>query len=243
MFTARPRQAIGIASAKWIGDRREETADGFVADQQRDHCQDDGAGEAGEVAELAGAEGEAWIIGVPAGIGVGERREQERAGMGAHVQAVGDERDRAEQQAADDLGDHHRPAEPDHRPRLALALLVSLAEEYVAVERRAMRRRCSQSWRSSFEIGADNFEQLLRRFGVQRIRVLFGIDEMRAHVVLDDFGHQTGHGPADSGDQVHHLFAASFAVERALDGLDLAPDAAHAGQQLLLFADGMGHVL
>ena len=40
--------------------------------------------------------------------------------------------------------------------------------------------------------------------------MLFGIDEMGAHVFFDDLGHQTGHGTAHSGDQVHHLFAASF---------------------------------
>ena len=74
-------------------DRREDAAYGLVADQDRDHCEDDGAGEAREVAELAGAEGEAWIVGVLARVGIGERRQQERAGMGAHVQAVGDERD------------------------------------------------------------------------------------------------------------------------------------------------------
>jgi len=74
---------------------------------------------------------------VPAGIGIGERRQQQRAGVGAHVQAVGDQGDRAEQQAADDLRDHHGAAEPDYRPGLALAGLVALAEEYVAVERRS----------------------------------------------------------------------------------------------------------
>ncbi len=48
-------------------------------------------------------------------------------------------------------------------------------------------------------------------------------------------------GTAHSGDQVHHLFAASFVFERPIDGLDLAPDAADAGQEFLLFSDGVGH--
>ena len=64
---------------------------------------------------------------------------------------------------------------------------------------------------------------------------------MRAHVILDDLGHQTGHGAAHAGDQVHDLFAAGLAVERPLDGLDLASDAADARQQLLFFADGVRH--
>ena len=74
-------------------DRREDTADGFVADQERDHREDDRAGEARKVAELAGAEREARIIGVLAGIGISERREQERARMRAHVHTIGNERD------------------------------------------------------------------------------------------------------------------------------------------------------
>ena len=69
--------------------------------------------------------------------------------------------------------------------------------------------------------------------------MLLGIDEMRAHVVLDDLGHQTGCGPSHSGDEMHDLFAASLAVECAFDGFDLASDAAHAGQQLVLFTDGV----
>src|ERR1700726_1872662 len=46
---------------------------------------------------------------------------------------------------------------------------------------------------SSFQIGADNFEELLRRFGFQSAGMLFGIDEMCADVIFDDLGHQTGH--------------------------------------------------
>ena len=74
-------------------DRREDAAHGFIADQQCDHREDDRAGEAGEVAELARPEGEIGIVGVLAGVGVGERGEQERAGVRAHMQPVGDERD------------------------------------------------------------------------------------------------------------------------------------------------------
>ena len=117
-------------------DRREDAGHGFVADQQCDHREDDRAGEAGEVAELARAEGEIGIVGVLAGVGVGERREQKRARVRAHMQPVGDERDGAEQQAADDFRDHHGAAEPDHRPCLALAVFVSLAKKHMPVESR-----------------------------------------------------------------------------------------------------------
>jgi hypothetical protein len=83
---------------------------------------------------------------------------------------------------------------------------------------------------SSFQIGADNIEELLRRFGSQSVGMLFGINEMCADVILDNFGHQTGDGPPRSGDEMHDLFAASFAIERALYRFDLAPDTAHARQ-------------
>ena len=71
--------------------------------------------------------------------------------------------------------------------------------------------------------------------------MLFGINEMRPHVILDDLGHQTGHRAPRPGDEMHHLFAARLAVERALNRLDLAPDPAHARQQLVFFANRMSH--
>ena len=73
--------------------RREDTADRFVADQERNHREDDSAGEARQVAELASAEREARIIGMLTGIGISERRKQERPCMCAHMQAIGNKRD------------------------------------------------------------------------------------------------------------------------------------------------------
>src|SRR5580704_5661163 len=74
-----------------------EAVDGFVGDEQCDHRQHNGAGEAGEIAELAGAKREVWITGALAGISVSECREQERASMRAHMQTIGDQCDRAKQ--------------------------------------------------------------------------------------------------------------------------------------------------
>jgi hypothetical protein len=71
--------------------------------------------------------------------------------------------------------------------------------------------------------------------------MFLGIDQMRAHMILDHLGHQAGHGAAGASQQVHDLFAASFTVEGALDGFHLAPEAAYAGQQFLPFPDRMGH--
>ena len=90
--------------------RPDQALCGFISDQDRDHGEDNGAGKSGEVAELAGTEGEARVVAMAAGIAIGQSREQERAGMRRHVQPVGDERDRAEHQPADDFGDHHDAA-------------------------------------------------------------------------------------------------------------------------------------
>jgi hypothetical protein len=72
--------------------------------------------------------------------------------------------------------------------------------------------------------------------GYDPARMLFGIDEMRPHMILRP-------RPSDrrAGDEMHYLFAARLAVEGALNGLDLAPDAPHASQQLVFFANRMSH--
>ena len=93
--------------------------------------------------------------------------------------------------------------------------------------------------RTSFQISADDFEQLLGGLCVQRLGMLAGIDEMCAHVILYDHRHQTAHSPPYPGDQVHNLFAASLVIEHPLDSLDLPSDAADPCKELLLFTDGM----
>src|SRR6516162_6269420 len=96
--------------------RSDEARESFIADKKRDHGEHDGAGETGQIAKLAGAEAETLVIYVAARIAVGERSKEQRAYMRRHVQAVGDERDRAEQNAAGDFGDHHEAAQRDHQP-------------------------------------------------------------------------------------------------------------------------------
>src|SRR5580698_7723902 len=76
---------------KMDGHGCKQTADGFEGDEHCDHREDNSAGETGEITELAGAKGEVRIAGAFAGISVCERREKERAGMRAHMQAVGDQ--------------------------------------------------------------------------------------------------------------------------------------------------------
>ncbi len=70
------------------GDGRKQPQGGLIADGQRDHAKDDGAGEAREVAELAGAEGKAGIVGMPPGKAIGECGDGQRASVGRHLPAV-----------------------------------------------------------------------------------------------------------------------------------------------------------
>ena len=116
--------------------RREDAADGLVADQHCNHCQDDRTGESRQIAEFSSPEREARVVGVLAGVGVGERGEQQCAGVRAHMQTIRDESDGAEQRAADDFRDHHGSAKPDHGPHSALALFVAGTQEYVRMPRR-----------------------------------------------------------------------------------------------------------
>ena len=75
------------------GNRREEPRDRFIGDEERDHGQNDRAGETGEVADLASPESEAAVLGVAARIAIGQGREQKSARMRAHMQPIRDERD------------------------------------------------------------------------------------------------------------------------------------------------------
>ena len=112
---------------------RKQAADGLVADQDGDHRQHDRAGEPGQVAQLAGAEGEAGVGRVAAGEGVGQRRQQQRARVRAHVQAVRHQRDRSEHQAAAGLQHHHRRAERDDPPAPPLVGVMAFPEDHGAV--------------------------------------------------------------------------------------------------------------
>jgi hypothetical protein len=112
----------------------ENAGDGLIADQERDHGEYDGAGEPGEIPKLAGAKCEVGIFRMSASVGIGESREEKGTGVGAHMQPIRYQRNRSEQQSAYNLRAHHRAAEPNHSPSLALALLVPFAQEAMRVD-------------------------------------------------------------------------------------------------------------
>lgn len=117
----------------------QETRYRFVTNQQGNHHEDDGAGEAGEVAELTSAETKAVIMRIFSGIGVGKRRQQQGAGVRRHMKAIRHQRDRSIQQTADDLDHHHDAAQDDHEPGPALVSLMAFAKEHMVVRRSAAR--------------------------------------------------------------------------------------------------------
>ena len=124
---------MGIASTKMYGHRMDEAADSFISDEQCDHCQNDRRGEAGEVAELASAESKPAIAHVPARIAISQRRQEQGAGMGRHVQAIGDQRDGPEKNPTHHFQRHHDAAEPDYSPGLPLRTRMPFTEKDMAM--------------------------------------------------------------------------------------------------------------
>ena len=120
------------------GDRHrvEQAYDTFVPNEERDHGQHNSAGEPGHVAEHAGTKGKVVVAGVAAGVGVGQRRDDQRTGVRGHVQAISEERHGAEDHAADYFGSHHDAAEADDRPGLPLVPCVILPEKNMFVAER-----------------------------------------------------------------------------------------------------------
>ena len=222
------------------GNRIEQPRYGFITDQQRNHRQNDGAGVSRQVAEFAGTEGETAIVGIFAGIGVSQRGQQQRSGMRRHMQSVGNKRQRAEQSAADDFGDHHDAAKDDHRPGPAFGFFVVFAQKDVIVRRAESSVGIGHGC-SSLQIGVDHFDELIRRLGVKRAGIPVGVDEMGADVVLDHLRHQAGNAAADARDHVHDALASRLFGQRPLDRFNLAPNAAYPGKQLLLLSDRVCH--
>ena len=117
------------------GDRArvEQAGDGLTGDPERDDAQHQRRGEAGQVAHLPGPEAEAPVRRVALGIGVGSGRDRQGAGVGGHVEAVGQQGHRAIDHAGDDLADHHDGGQADDPKRSPRALVVRPAEEMVVV--------------------------------------------------------------------------------------------------------------
>ena len=115
------------------GDRGAEAQEAFPADQQCDQCQDNRTREAGEVPQLSRAEGEARIPRMPAGVEIGQGRDQHGGRMGGHVPPVRDQGHGAVDMAGYDLDHHHGRGQGDDEPGAPLVTLVPVAEKDMAV--------------------------------------------------------------------------------------------------------------
>src|SRR3546814_13426640 len=94
-----------------------------------------------EIADLAGAEGEARICRMPACEAIGECCGTECARVGRHVHAVGEQRHRSGEPARDYLHDHHPGGERNHPARAALVRIVCFA---TAIAMTSWRERVCQ---------------------------------------------------------------------------------------------------
>ena len=116
----KPEHGNGDGFAIGNRDRVDQPLHALEGDLDRDDAENDGAGEGGEIAELAGAEGEMRIARLAARKEIGERGDAERSRMGRHMPAIGKQRHRAEQRSRHDLADHHDRGQRDHKPGTAL---------------------------------------------------------------------------------------------------------------------------
>ena len=91
------------------------------------------------------------------------------------------------------------------------------------------------------QVGVKNFDQFFCAHCPVAVWVVCRIADMKADVILHDLGHEAVHRAARGSDEVHDLGAAPFTRERALQGLDLTANAAHAVQQLGFFLNRMCH--
>ncbi|MNH35987.1 hypothetical protein D3C79_967350 [compost metagenome] len=94
--------------------------------------QQQGAGVAAENLDLPGAEGKAPVAGITPRGGIGQQRQAQGQGVGAHVPAVGQQRHGIEEPAPGNFRHHHHGGQPHGQARLALGAQVA-GVELVAV--------------------------------------------------------------------------------------------------------------
>ena len=126
---AQYRNQRGIAEID--AHRVDQSGDGFARDTERENAEDQRRCEAGQVANLAGAETEFGIIAVFFGIAIGGRRKAESTGMGRHVEAIGEKGHRAGDVTGNDFGDHHHGRKTDYPERSLGVSIMGCAQEDV----------------------------------------------------------------------------------------------------------------
>ena len=79
---------------------------------------------AAEHADLSGSETEPRVIGMPPGVAVGENRDAERSGVGAHMPAVGRQGHGVENQASTNLHKHRKKGKNQNHKHASFTVLV-----------------------------------------------------------------------------------------------------------------------
>ena len=109
-------------------------------------AQHDGAGESGQIAELAGTETEARIGGMTPRQPIGARRQAQRPHMGRHMNAVGQKRHGVVEKARADL--HHHEEGGDQRRQLGAGFraVMAMTQKDMAVRPDAVIVRAVVVW-------------------------------------------------------------------------------------------------
>ena len=88
----------------------------------------------------------------------------------------------------------------------------------------------------------NDIDQFLGAF-CARTALVVRIDDVHPNMILDDLSHQAVHRAPRSDDEMEDGGASFFLLDRALEGLHLAEDAAHPVEQLGFFFDSVSHMI
>ena len=111
---------------------------------------------------------------------------------------------------------------------------MTLAEKYVTMFG-GKNRGVVSGKPASFQIGADDLDQLGCAPRASRIAICIGIHDVIADVIFHDLGAQTVDCTAQGSDKHQYVRTADFGLKRPLDSFDLPFDATDAAISLDLF--------
>ena len=133
----RDQKRIAILNCRW----RDQTHHGFACHRQRRQAQDDGAGESGQIAELSRTERKARVGGMAARQPVCARGQAQRAHMGRHVHAIGQQRHGAVEKSRPHLHHHEDGGDGCRDQGAAFRMGMGMAQEMMAAGPHAMVMR------------------------------------------------------------------------------------------------------
>jgi hypothetical protein len=105
--------------------RGDQPHDGFDHHRDRDHAEQERAGESPQHLDLPRAESEAFVAGPAPREPIRNSRDGKRHHVGGHVPPVGQQRHGAGEETGDDLRHHRRGGDRDHQPRAPLGAAIA----------------------------------------------------------------------------------------------------------------------